>query len=317
MHVTLHLGAHRTAATTLQRFLALNAKSLAAEGVAIWIPSETRRGLFSGLVRRPDSVTLQLERLGRHSVGRLRMRQHGLERAGATRLLVSEQNLIGTAEDCLRSERLYPFAFERLDRIVPAFHERCDRILFGIRAYDRFWSSLLSQAVMNGHPVPEIAALDRLVTQPRRWRRVIEEISAAFPRADLIICPYERFAGRVERQLAAMVGFALTPGFAARMAGVRNWEARGSSPDGICEVSADRGHLEPIPISSSERWLPFDRNQRAALIAQYAEDLAWLRAGANGHARLMERADAEELRRMDMTGGPFPDDRHQDTERLG
>lgn len=317
MHVTLHLGAHRTAATTFQRFLALNARWLTAEGLATWVPPETRRGLLSGLVRRPEAITLDLERLGRHSAGRLRMRQHRLERSGVTRLLVSEQNLIGTARGCLRNGRLYPYVFERLDRVVPAFHDRCDRIVLSIRAYDRFWSSLISRAAMQGYPPPDSAARDRLVTQPRRWRRVIEEIAAAFPRAELIVLPHERFAGRPERQLAAMTGFPLTPGFAVRMAGVRNWEARGPSSEGICEVLADRGHLAPIPISSTGRWLPFDRDQRAALVAQYAEDLAWLRAGAGGHARLMERADAEELRKMDMTGGHFPDDRHQDTEGLG
>ncbi|MDV7145260.1 hypothetical protein R3X27_21465 [Tropicimonas sp. TH_r6] len=240
-----------------------------------------------------------------------------MERRGLSRLLVSEQNLLGTAANCLKSERLYPWAFERLDRVVPGFHERCDRIILSIRAYDRFWASLLTQQVLNGFPAPDRAALDRLVTQPRRWRRIIEEISAAFPRAQVIICPSERFAPRPEQQLAVMTGGSLSPGFASRMAGVRSWEARGATPEDICEVMADCGHLAPIPISSDERWLLFDRDQREALIAQYAEDLAWLRAGANGHATLIERADADELRNMDMTGGPFPDDRQENTPGLG
>lgn len=317
MHVTLHLGAHRTGATTLQRFLARNSRLLEAGKVACWLPPATRTGLLSGLVRRPDAISLDLERLGRHSCGRLEMRQQLLERRGIERLVVSEQNLIGTADESLVSGKLYPWVFERLDRVVPAFHERCDRILVGIRSYDRFWSSLLSQGVVNGHPVPDAAVLDRLVTQPRRWRRVIEEIAAALPRARVLVVPHERFAGCPERHLEAITGSSLTPGFAARMAGVRNWEARGPSPEAIVEVLADRGNLDPIPISSSDRWLLFDGDQRAAMVAQYAEDLAWLRAGANGHASLVESADANELHRMDMTGGSIPDDRHEDTAGLG
>lgn len=317
MHVTLHLGAHRTGATTLQRFLSLNARAFAAEDIALWMPPQTRRGLFAGLVKRPDAITLELERKGRNSCGRIRMRQDQLARRGTQRLLVSEQNLIGTPEECLRSERLYPWVFERLDRVVPGFHESCDRIVLSIRAYDRFWESLLSREVMNGWPLPDHRTTDRLVTQPRRWRRVIEEVAAAFPRAELLIWPYERLSGLPERQLAAMTGQILTPGFAARMAGVRSWEARGASAEAICEVIADCGHLAPIPMSADGRWQLFDRDQRAALVAQYAEDLAWLRKGADGHATLIERADADELRSMDMTGGSIPDDRQENTTGLG
>ncbi|NDR56011.1 hypothetical protein [Aliiruegeria sabulilitoris] len=317
MHVTLHLGAHRTGASTMQNFLTSNARLLAQEGIAVWAPPQTRRGMLSGLVRRPDRITLPLERLGRHSCGRLQVLQHSAARAGMERLILSEQNLLGTVAECLRSERLYPWVFERLNRVVPALHGSCDRIVLGIRAYDRFWTSLLGQAVLNGHSAPDRAVLDRLVTQPRRWRRVIEEISAAFPSARLFVWPYERLGGLPERQLAAMTGNSLSPGFAVRMAGVRSWEARAPTPEDICEVMADCGHLAPIPISSDGRWLPFDLDQREALVAQYAEDVAWLRSGANGHATLIERADARELRIMDMTGGSIPDDRHQNTTGLG
>ncbi len=317
MDITLHLGAHRTGATTLQRFLAGNAAILGGDGVVAWTPPRTRRGLFSGLVRRPDAISLPLERTGRRSLGVIAVQVAQLERAGMLRLIVSEQNMLGTAEECLRCERPYPWASERLQRFVPAFHARCDRVVLTIRSYDRFWSSLSAQGILSGWPVPDAARLDRLVTQPRRWRRVIEEIAAALPRAQVFVIPFEAMTGVPERQLAVLTGQSLPTGQAARMTGARDWLCRSPSPDTISEILADRGHFELVRVSSDDRWTPFDDNQHATLVAQYAEDLAWLRAGADGHATLIERAESQDLRAVQRTGGNVPDDRNENNARLG
>ena len=50
----------------------------------------------------------------------------------------------------------------------------------------------------------------------------------------------------------------------------------------------DRGQDCADLPASEEPWQPFDPAQRAALRETYADDLFWLRAGADGLARLVE-----------------------------
>lgn len=319
MDVTLHLGVHRTGVTTLQHFLRRNAIPLRRMGLASWLSAETRRGMMSALVRRPEAVSLMDERIGRRSLRGMRLRQDRLARQGVGRLIVSEPAMIGMPSQCLVQGRIYPWPSERLVRFLPAFEDRCDRIVLTIRAYDRFWASLMAQAVLNGHPLPTRAALDRLVAQPLRWRRLVEEVASCFPRAEVFVLPFERLAGMPERQLAAMTGRPLPLGLAGHMAGVRDWHRRSPSTPHLGRVLSDNSGSLPGPLSVdvTGRWQPFDDVQRAAFAEHYAEDLAWLRSGANGRATLIATADANELRTVDRTEGRQPDDRKTATTGVG
>jgi len=53
MDVILHIGAHRTATTTFQKYMRSRSAEFAARGVAFWGPLRTRRGLFAGLLPEP------------------------------------------------------------------------------------------------------------------------------------------------------------------------------------------------------------------------------------------------------------------------
>ncbi|PRY25050.1 hypothetical protein CLV78_102227 [Aliiruegeria haliotis] len=299
MHVTLHLGAHRTGVATLQRFLLANRRDLHANRIAAWVSPELRAGMISGLVRRPEAVSLKDERTGRRSVGLLRLRQDRLEKQGRARLIVSEPYMIGTPGTCLRSGRLYPWAGERLLQFQHAFADRCDRILISIRSYDRFWTSLLASRLAEGYRFPDAAALDRLVTQPLRWRHLIAEVAHVFPRARLFLAAQEAFCALPERQFAALSGITFLPGQVSRMAEARGWHRRSPTADRMRALLRDRGQEAPVRADGSGRWYPFDELQRTALLAQYSEDLAWLRGGAGGLATLIEHADTPQPIRSD------------------
>ena len=64
MEVILHIGAHRTGTTSLQRAVQRNRKKLADNGVAFWGAQITRGGRFSGLLRANDATDAQTRRLG-------------------------------------------------------------------------------------------------------------------------------------------------------------------------------------------------------------------------------------------------------------
>lgn len=46
MDIILHLGAHRTASTSFQRYMRSVSDALAAGGTGFWGPGRTRKGLF-------------------------------------------------------------------------------------------------------------------------------------------------------------------------------------------------------------------------------------------------------------------------------
>lgn len=297
MDINLHIGAHRSATTTLQQFLERNRPTLRRSGIEVWTPERTRAGLFAGLIERPEDLTEQMKRRGVRSCGVIAIEVQVLARAGQTQLLISEENLIGSVRNNLRQARLYPAAADRLQRFAGCFGAGPRRIGLSIRSYDSFWASSIAFGLGQGLRMPLGPALDHYVTQSRRWRDLIIEVAAVFPRAEIIVWPFERLAGQPERQLALLTG---NRPLILPLTGAR--ERTNISPHcgELRQIVAARGDAargdaalcQTLQDSRDGRWMPFDPAQRAALRAQYDADLHWLRQGADGLARLIDPAGA-------------------------
>jgi len=306
--VVLHIGAHRTGTTTLQSYLAQNRVELLQAGAEVWGPERTRSGLFSGLVKRPDDITREVAQRAQRSTGRIKMEMHRLHHIGRQSLIVSEENMIGAMGNNLRASRLYPAVGARLDRFATAFGDRCRRIAISIRSYDSYWASGLAFALPRGRAMPDQTALDRLVTQPMRWRQLIEQAAAVFPRAEVVVWPFEAFCGQPERQLSLMLG----DGAALPGRGRREWINASPGRDALRRVLLDRDEAEAaerLPAGDG-RWQPFAPHQSAVLRAQYQEDLTWLRHGADGLATYIEDAHQKTRPLTDARGH-----RHDEEER--
>lgn len=288
MDVTLHLGAHRTATTSFQGYLAQNKRVLREQGLTTFGPGETRTGLLTGLLKRPDRATSRDDRLARRSVGRLQVEQELLEAAGQRRLLISEENLIGSMADNIARTSLYPDVGARLTRLRDGVTGHLSRIGLTIRRYDTYWASVAAIRVLKGGCLPSEGVLDRLVTQPRRWRHVIEEISQVFPGVPLHVVPFERFAGRPAAYLSKLAPEIVSP--PAEHSGI--WHHKGRSSRQIRDVLALRGDGSAISLGNpGQRWHPFNDLQAEALVAEYEDDLRWLRSGADGLALFEEGRD--------------------------
>ena len=290
MDVTLHLGAHRTGSTTLQMYLENNRDNLNEIGTEFWGPNRTRSGLFSGLVKMPDRLTNDAIIRGKRSAGLIKMELGRLEIAGVKSLIVSEENMIGAMWDNLATGKLYPDAQRRLDRFASAFGFHCKRVSLSIRSYDKYWASVFAFLVERGHKMPETQDLDRLVTQPRRWRDVITDIASVFPTAEIVVWPFEGMIGQVDSQLAALNG-GVVP---VRMRGRNDWHNASAGCAKLRQVLDDRQNLKQAATMPNDysRWQPFKAYHIAALQAQYDEDIAWLRSGAGGIASYHENSDS-------------------------
>ena len=79
------------------------------------------------------------------------------------------------------------------------------------------------------------------------------------------------------------------------LADARQWLHRSPNRDMLRQVLKDRGQraLARALGEKPERWQPFGPDQVVVLQAHYAEDLDWLRAGADGRAVVLADACAD------------------------
>jgi len=286
--VTLHLGAHRTGTTTLQKYLEENRDNLGEIGTEFWGPKQTRAGLFAGLEKRSNRLTNKEALHGKRACDLIRTTLEQLKMKGVKSLIVSEENMIGTMWGNLSNCQLYAETQDRLQRFAGGFERHCTRVAISIRSYEEYWASVLASLTERGRIVPNKREMDRLVIQPRRWRDVITEIAGVFPSAELVVWSFETMAGRMNDQLALLNGGSVPK----QMRGQNNWHNASAGSAKLRQVLGDGGHTtlaEKIPDGAS-RWQPYDVNQIAAFQAQYNEDIAWLRSGADGIARFEDNS---------------------------
>ena len=272
MRVILHIGAHRCATTTFQHYLRANADRLAGQGVGVWLPPRTRRGLFSGIIpakSSPDPITL-----AERARGRIRLNLAKSAERGVTTLIVSEENIVGTMGEISRLGQLYPAAGERVARYRDAFGDALTDVVLNLRSQHTFWPSVLAYGLGRGRALPGAALLGRIASAARGWREVAEDVACAAPGVRLHLLPFERYAGRPEAQFAEITGL---DGPATHARERRN---AGPSREELRAVLPELGE-------GQDRWQPFAPDQIARLRAAYADDMAWLTAGGTGVAELV------------------------------
>lgn len=302
LEVILHMGAHRTGTTTLQRSLQQNNQNLTKNGVTVWGPSQTRGGLFSGLLRGLDAEVDETTRLLARNKGVIAIEMERLARKHCHSLLITEENILGGIRGNLRAHQLYPRLDERLARFAEMFGPVCGRIGLAIRPYQDFWASSLAHAIPLGHRLLGEDDFDRLVTQPRTWRRVINDVAAAFPRADIMVWEF----GRMVAQPAAQLRI-LTNG-QGKLGAVAPGQQHNASPrrDALRAVLAQRRDGSDGRIAPGDgRFMPMATHQIEAMQAQYDADLAWLRGVAVGRLKFVDMVETFDLAPPDMTKRGF------------
>lgn len=277
MDVILHIGAHRCATTTFQSYLRLNADRLAARGLGFRGPHRTRGGLFRGIQPGPHIATGRDAQ--RRGVGRVRLHCARSAAAGLRQVLISDENMMGSIRGNLRMGTLYSGIGERMARFDEAFDGQVTRVALSIRSHDHYWASALGYAVTRGFAVPGPSALRRIAANRRGWQDVVTDLACAMPDADIVVLPFETYAGRPDAQLSAMCG-GPAPREHARL-----WRNATPPLEALRAAASDRAR-SALPAGAG-RWAPFDAAQGAALRELYADDLMWLRAGADGLARLI------------------------------
>ena len=263
--IRLHLGAHKTASTHLQRSLLRHRDALRALGID-FVPAQELRGAIR---RQPHRLRLP--------GGRLRALRAALGGVGtgAPVLAISEENLLGDVEDALAPEP-YPDLGVRTGRMARAIGNAPVELFLAIRGFDRLWPSCYVEALRTGRTPPPLAAVAR---QRPSWLGVCRRLRRVWPTAPLTVWRFEDYDAR--RAATAFLGRDPGP-----LPGVARFSRRESpSAEGVRLALAAAGDTEAVgaifaahPARDGAPFQPFDAATVAALRETYARDLAALAA---------------------------------------
>lgn len=280
----LHLGAHKTATTMIQREFGKRRRELLRLGTGYLGPDDLRD--VPGLVfPKPEMDAARTAAVQARTAQLFDVLVPGALGETRTRLLVSEENILGTPRLMLRHAALYPGLRARLGALPAAWNAPETEVFLSIRDYAGFFASCHSTIAQQGVWVPfgdrERAALARM---PRRWPDVVADIRAVLPRARLTIWRYEDLHDVGQPIVDAMAGGPFEVDFAARGAMA---SLSGAAMVRIEAEARDRGGRK-LPRDlvrrirqdhvDDPRYAPWEAETRDLLSQAYDEDSAAIRA---------------------------------------
>lgn len=296
MDVILHIGAHRTATTALQSHMANHRDELADAGVVYWGPKVARGGLFRGAIGGIDQIMSWQQR---RFNGRCAMRAEAVRLTGASHLIVSDENMLGSLRGTLEDTVLYQGAGRRISAHAGGFSHHRLTVGLCVRSYVEWWTSAIAFRLSRGGPLPRADLRENLVTQPRRWRHIVEEIARVLPDATVTVWTYEALGDKPHRVLEDLCGVATLPSRAKR-------KNASPPPAQLRDLMLSCG-IDPHQFNWPDgQFMPFTDHEVEALNAQYDEDLAWLANGAGGFADFID-APATEMAEQTVDGRGMTD----------
>ena len=199
LQVALHVGAHKTATSHLQRSLQTAREALLAAGIAYFGPHQLRHDgerLMGRFSLRHDDQTRQ----SRKSLEAMSQ--------GAGRLVISEENYIGTLQNSpgQMAFPLYPEAAERISALARQAAPDGLDVFLGIRQPSSFLTSTYGQMLMGGGTT-SLAEYKRNNPVDRvNWPDLVARIRAAEGVRELIVWRHEDYPRLFSRITAAMCG---------------------------------------------------------------------------------------------------------------
>lgn len=206
MKISLHLGAHKTATTYIQNRLRLNVETLARQGVR-FVPLDDLRPKFSDIILAPGAKGSKVRRfVSRRKAGAFLKRQLSEQPdAGyppVQRVILSEENFLGSPTRMVLTGELYPDIEQKLSRLWKHIKGHEIDLFLGIRHQAVFASSLFAEEMTQRTPYVYDADQFRaawLASEPR-WIDVVTRIRDFFPSSRLSVWNYDDFK-RSERIL--------------------------------------------------------------------------------------------------------------------
>jgi hypothetical protein len=188
----LHIGAHKTATTYMQKTLAINREELAAKGIH-YDPLEVLRKNFTNSLQDPPKGNPEF-------VAALK------DRIKVQDVIVSEENMPGVPGDLVRNGVYYAHARERLAHIGVLLDVTAPEIFLAVREYSSFLVSMYCEYIRHREFIafPDYFELYR--KSEFSWLKVVGDIAGALPAARLRLWDFSKFRTIEGEVFSAMLG---------------------------------------------------------------------------------------------------------------
>lgn len=284
--ITLHLGAHRTGTTRLQKILDDNADLLRTHGLVAFTPvREGKRDVST--IRRPvrhinksAKATNPFKRYmhGAIAVSQIARHLHGSPKT----ILISDEDILGSIVDKKKSIGLYPHAGRVLNLLQVIIGRNIETIILGVRSYDTFVVSAYAMAAVYGKHFPRFDEIrNAYVNFESGWFDLVQTIKQTFPWATVRIWTFEECS--VDRQLDILVGSEI----ASQMEYDANRRVNPSPSEEAINYArtSDRNQYTPDAILKKygglTKWDPLTHDEKARLAQRYRQDLECIRGIAD------------------------------------
>ena len=176
--IVLHLGAHRTGTTSLQKFLERHEQLIHDDNIQLIFPPKSRD----------------------HRLRKLIPKMH--------RVFVSEENMLGTMEENLKKAELYPNTISNLAR-YSTWSDKVGTVYVSIRDLTEWWVSAISFCVQRGQKLPSKKTIQNIVKSPRGWSDVVFDIRQTFPNARIVVREFEWKKDNPKQQLRQLTKWSI------------------------------------------------------------------------------------------------------------
>lgn len=281
MDIILHLGAHKTASTYLQKRMGRSQGRLRRHLISFHGPKSLRPRVNLALGDGKGMSRAEAHMRRRDCILRLIDEEQAI---GTRRLVLSEEQLLGPLRDMILGRDFYQDAYDHLAPMAAALEGRPIHILLSVRSYAQFLASVYGQVIRGWRFMPfDQKTRSLLLNQSRGWSELVEEVIDLFPSAARItLWRYEDFSHVEDKVLDHLAGPAaglLRPlperPFAALSQRAIDWlhdqAAQGNPPDRdtVQSVYDTMGRGDPS-------FDPWSAEERAYLDGRYRQDLIWL-----------------------------------------
>ena len=180
MKFILHMGAHKTATTSIQNMLDDHRAALSTHGYELILPRDSRHIYHREAMTR-DAVKVSAF-----------VQNWREEHQDCKHLLHFDENLIGFPLLARPVQEFYPNARSLLKVMKPSFMAKPNEVILTIRNYVSWLPSVYFQLASKKYFNPLTPSLiDEMKNMERGWKSVVQDIQKVFPNAKVTVIPFE------------------------------------------------------------------------------------------------------------------------------
>lgn len=280
MEIVLHLGAHKTASTYIQRRLVRSRGRLSEQGIELHTPRTLRDAIIAARERRFPLMPRLEARARREVIGQI---VDTAASRGTKRLILSEEQFIGSLRQLVQRHTFYGDVIQQLAPVLAAIEMRPVTVLLAVRNQADFLVSAYGQLLRGWKYLPfdedlKAAFLGMHIS----WADLVDDVAALLPAGSRVrVWQFEQF-GQIEKHVVEQfVGTDAAPGI--KPLDVRPLQGPTVESIAVLREMARRETLDSIAIrdvldiaGKDKGFKPFDpwtRDERLLLTSRYRSDL--------------------------------------------